>query len=110
MPNRRLFSLLLFRVWEYNSCIGVLMLENANPAQSSSDCPWSSRAVTVERVAAAKLPTIFGDFMIAGYRSLTSDEEFVVLYKGELKGEIPTLVRIHSQCLTGDVFGSIKFD
>jgi len=64
----------------------------------------------VERVASAKLPTETGDFKIAGYRSLTSDEEFVVLYKGEMEAEVPTLVRIHSQCLTGDVFRSIKCD
>ena len=86
------------------------MLENANLADSGSDCPWSGRAVTVERVASAKLPTKRGDFRIAGYRSLISDEEYVVLYKGEMNGEVPTLVRIHSQCLTGDVFGSIKCD
>ena len=86
------------------------MLENTNSAESSNDCPWSSRSVTVEKVATAKLPTQNGDFLIAGYRSLTSDEEFVALYKGEMNGEIPTLVRIHSQCLTGDVFGSIKCD
>ncbi len=86
------------------------MLENPNLAESGSDCPWSTRAVTVEQVATAKLPTEIGDFRIAGYRSLTSDEEFVALYKGELDGETPTLVRIHSQCLTGDVFGSIKCD
>ncbi len=86
------------------------MLENSNLPESSSDCPWSSRARTVERVATAKLPTEIGDFLIVGYRSLTSDEEFVVLYKGEMDGKTPTLVRIHSQCLTGDVFGSIKCD
>jgi 3,4-dihydroxy 2-butanone 4-phosphate synthase/GTP cyclohydrolase II len=61
-------------------------------------------------VATANLPTATGNFKIAGYRSLTSDEEFVVLYKGDLRADIPTLVRIHSQCLTGDVFGSIKCD
>lgn len=66
--------------------------------------------LTVEQVASAKLPTIWGDFMIGGYRSLISSEEFVVLYKGEMRREIPTLVRIHSQCLTGDVFGSTKCD
>ena len=86
------------------------MLENSNLAENGADCPWSDRSITVERVATAKLPTQFGDFCIAGYRSLTSDEEFVVLIKGEMNGEIPTLVRIHSQCLTGDVFGSIKCD
>lgn len=64
----------------------------------------------MEKVAAANLPTKRGSFKIAGYRSLNSDEEFVVLYKGEMRKEIPTLVRIHSQCLTGDVFGSIKCD
>jgi len=61
-------------------------------------------------VALAKLPTEWGDFMIAGYRSLTSEEEFVVLFKGEMKPDVPTLVRIHSQCLTGDVFSSTKCD
>jgi 3,4-dihydroxy 2-butanone 4-phosphate synthase/GTP cyclohydrolase II len=77
---------------------------------NNGDCPWSTRAITVERVATAKLPTRVGNFMIAGYRSTTSDEEFVVIYKGEMDGEVPTLVRIHSQCLTGDVFGSQKCD
>lgn len=86
------------------------MLENTNLAENPSDCPWSERAISVEKVATAKLPTHFGEFRIAGYRSLTSDEEFVVLYKGAMNGETPTLVRIHSQCLTGDVFGSIKCD
>ena len=86
------------------------MLDNIGPLESSIDCPWSSRVVTVERVASAKLPTQVGEFCIAGYRSLISDEEFVVEYKGEMDSETPTLVRIHSQCLTGDVFGSIKCD
>jgi 3,4-dihydroxy 2-butanone 4-phosphate synthase/GTP cyclohydrolase II len=65
---------------------------------------------TVGRVSEARLPTEFGEFRIAGYRSKTSDEEFVALYKGEMNPETPTLVRIHSQCLTGDVFGSLKCD
>src|SRR5947207_12347447 len=73
-------------------------------------CPNSPTTLSVQRVAEAKLPTEWGDFHIAGYRSLTSDEEFVVLYEGELRPDIPTLVRIHSQCLTGDVFGSTKCD
>lgn len=74
------------------------------------NCPPAERTRSVERVATANLPTETGDFRIAGYRSLTSDEEFVVLIKGEMKADVPTLVRIHSQCLTGDVFGSIKCD
>jgi len=73
-------------------------------------CPNSPAHLSVERVAEAKLPTEWGDFLIAGYRSKTSDEDFVVLYKGELRPDLATLVRIHSQCLTGDVFGSSKCD
>ncbi len=77
---------------------------------SQRDCKMKARDITVENVASAKLPTEIGEFRIAGYRSLTSDEEFVVIYKGEMARDVPTLVRIHSQCLTGDVFGSIKCD
>jgi GTP cyclohydrolase II len=73
-------------------------------------CPNSPQTLSVERVAEARLPTEWGEFQIAGYRSLTSSEEFVVLYKGEMRPDVPTLVRIHSQCLTGDVFGSKKCD
>lgn len=86
------------------------MEDQVLPENDNSDCSWKSRARSVERVATADLPTEIGRFKIAGYRSLTSDEEFVVIYKGELHSEVPTLVRIHSQCLTGDVFGSIKCD
>jgi len=65
---------------------------------------------TVEKVAEARLPTETGEFRIIGFRSLVSTEEFVALVKGELRPDQPTLVRIHSQCMTGDVFGSIKCD
>jgi 3,4-dihydroxy 2-butanone 4-phosphate synthase/GTP cyclohydrolase II len=65
---------------------------------------------TVDRAAEARLPTDFGEFRIIGYRSLNSNEEFVVLVQGELRKDRPSLVRIHSQCLTGDVFGSTKCD
>src|SRR2546429_3190842 len=75
-----------------------------------SCCSEFLRQLSVERVAVANLPTAWGDFKIAGYRSLNSDEEFVALFKGELRRDTPTLVRIHSQCLTGDVFSSTKCD
>jgi len=65
---------------------------------------------TIERVADARLPTETGEFRIIGFRSLVSTEEFVVLVKGELRPDRANLVRIHSQCMTGDVFGSIKCD
>jgi 3,4-dihydroxy 2-butanone 4-phosphate synthase/GTP cyclohydrolase II len=65
---------------------------------------------TIRKEAEANLPTEFGPFRIVGFRSTTSDEEFVALVKGEIKPENPILVRIHSQCLTGDVFHSLKCD
>ncbi|MEP6947566.1 MAG: GTP cyclohydrolase II, partial [Acidobacteriota bacterium] len=86
------------------------MLEAPVSPESSSECTWSQKSLTVERVATAELPTKLGKFRIAGYKSLISNEEYVVLYKGEMERDVPTLVRIHSQCLTGDVFGSIKCD
>ena len=73
-------------------------------------CGDSVQTRTVERVAVASLPTEWGDFQIAAYRSLISKEEYVVLFKGEMQRDVPTLVRIHSQCLTGDVFSSTKCD
>ena len=85
-----------------------MFIENFN--NQSVVAPFFKDAASVEKVTDARLPTEIGEFRIAGYRSLTSDEEFVVLYKGEMKKDVPTLVRIHSQCLTGDVFDSIKCD
>src|ERR1044072_8921344 len=73
-------------------------------------CRDSMGTGTVERVAVAHLPTEWGEFQIAAYRSVTTAEEFVVLFRGEMSRDVPTLVRIHSQCLTGDVFGSTKCD
>ncbi len=79
-------------------------------SEKKQDCLPKTHPITVKRIAVAHLPTQIGEFKIAGYQSLNSSEEFVVLFKGKIKKETPTLVRIHSQCLTGDVFGSIKCD
>src|SRR5918998_2853029 len=65
---------------------------------------------TVLKIAEAKLPTDFGDFQILGYRSLASAEEFIALVKGVSRPDRASLVRIHSQCMTGDVFGSTRCD
>jgi 3,4-dihydroxy 2-butanone 4-phosphate synthase/GTP cyclohydrolase II len=81
----------------------------ANESKNKQSCGFRRRP-TVERVAEADLPTEFGEFRIIGYRSLVSEEEFIVLARGCLGAEKPTLARIHSQCLTGDVFGSTKCD
>ena len=64
----------------------------------------------VERVSEARLPTDHGDFRLIGYRAHGSSEEHVALALGELGLAEPTLVRVHSQCLTGDVFGSQRCD
>lgn len=65
---------------------------------------------TVRRVAEAKLPTEFGDFQIIGYQSISSREEFVALVKDLPRPGRASLARIHSQCMTGDVFGSTRCD
>jgi 3,4-dihydroxy 2-butanone 4-phosphate synthase/GTP cyclohydrolase II len=65
---------------------------------------------TIRRIAEARLPTEFGDFKIIGYRSRTSPEEFVALVRGAPSDHRASLVRIHSQCLTGDAFGSTRCD
>ncbi len=64
----------------------------------------------VERVVATKLPTTFGDFVAVGYRSLVDNKHHVALVKGEVDGVDDVLVRVHSECLTGDVFHSLRCD
>ncbi|HEX6506326.1 MAG TPA: bifunctional 3,4-dihydroxy-2-butanone-4-phosphate synthase/GTP cyclohydrolase II [Chloroflexota bacterium] len=56
------------------------------------------------------LPTDFGTFQVIGYADTTTGEQHLVLYKGELDSERTTLVRVHSECLTGDVLGSQRCD
>jgi 3,4-dihydroxy 2-butanone 4-phosphate synthase/GTP cyclohydrolase II len=64
----------------------------------------------VERVVATGLPTAFGDFQAVGYRSLVDDKHHVAMVKGEVDGAEDVLVRVHSECLTGDVFHSMRCD
>jgi 3,4-dihydroxy 2-butanone 4-phosphate synthase/GTP cyclohydrolase II len=64
----------------------------------------------VERVAEAKLPTKYGEFVAIAYRSKVDPDQHVALVKGDISGEEPVLVRVHSECLTGDVFGSLRCD
>ncbi len=64
----------------------------------------------VERVVATALPTEFGDFSAVGYRSLVDDKHHVAMVKGEVEGAADVLVRVHSECLTGDVFHSMRCD
>jgi 3,4-dihydroxy 2-butanone 4-phosphate synthase/GTP cyclohydrolase II len=64
----------------------------------------------VERVVSTGLPTAFGDFEVVGYRSLVDDKHHVAMVKGDVAGADDVLVRVHSECLTGDVFHSLRCD
>ncbi len=64
----------------------------------------------VERVVATTLPTSFGDFTVVGYRSLVDDKHHIAMVKGDVDGKDDVLVRVHSECLTGDVFHSLRCD
>ena len=64
----------------------------------------------IERVAEAQMPTTFGDFTVVGFRSLVDEKHHVAMVKGEVDGEEDVLVRVHSECLTGDVFHSMRCD
>ncbi len=64
----------------------------------------------VERIVETTLPTTFGDFTVVGYRSLIDDKHHVALVKGEVDGAEDVIVRVHSECLTGDVFHSLRCD
>jgi 3,4-dihydroxy 2-butanone 4-phosphate synthase/GTP cyclohydrolase II len=64
----------------------------------------------VERVVSTKLPTGFGDFEAVGYRELVGGKHHVALVKGDVDGKDDVLVRVHSECLTGDVFHSLRCD
>lgn len=68
------------------------------------------RTRLVERIAEAKMPTVSGEFRVLGYRSVMDGREHVALVKGDVKGMANVLVRMHSECLTGDVFGSRRCD
>jgi 3,4-dihydroxy 2-butanone 4-phosphate synthase/GTP cyclohydrolase II len=68
------------------------------------------REKLVQRVVTTKLPTKHGTFNVHVYRSETDSKEHVALVKGEVNPEKPVLVRVHSECLTGDVFGSYRCD
>ena len=64
----------------------------------------------VRRVAETILPTAFGDFRMIAYASDVDHDQHIALVRGELEGAEPALVRVHSHCLTGDVFGSTACD
>jgi 3,4-dihydroxy 2-butanone 4-phosphate synthase/GTP cyclohydrolase II len=64
----------------------------------------------VERVVEARLPTAFGEFDVVGFRSLVDEKHHVAMVKGDITHAEDVLVRVHSECLTGDVFHSLRCD
>jgi 3,4-dihydroxy 2-butanone 4-phosphate synthase/GTP cyclohydrolase II len=64
----------------------------------------------VQRVAKTVLPTRYGEFTLISYKSTIDPDEHVALVMGDISTEEPVLVRVHSECLTGDVFGSLRCD
>jgi 3,4-dihydroxy 2-butanone 4-phosphate synthase/GTP cyclohydrolase II len=68
------------------------------------------REKLVRRLVETRLPTKYGEFRLYLYRSETDGKEHIALVKGEPSPEVPVLVRVHSECLTGDLFGSLRCD
>jgi len=64
----------------------------------------------VKKVSSTKLPTRYGEFTAIGYEDLLSGDFHVALVKGQINGKKDVMVRVHSECLTGDVFGSLRCD
>ena len=64
----------------------------------------------VERVAEARIPTRYGEFTAVSYRSMVDRDEHLAFVRGDVSPGSPTLVRMHSECLTGDVLGSTRCD
>lgn len=64
----------------------------------------------IQRVASAHLPTKYGDFTIIAYETILDHNCHIALVKGEITPDYPILTRVHSECLTGDVFGSLRCD
>lgn len=64
----------------------------------------------VKRASSAKMPTKHGEFTIVGYENILTKEHHVALVKGDVSNGEPVLIRVHSECLTGDAFGSLRCD
>lgn len=69
-----------------------------------------TREKLVEREETIRMPTVYGDFQLSLYRSKTDGKHHLALVYGDVSGEKDVLVRVHSECLTGDVFGSLRCD
>ena len=73
-----------------------------------TNCQLSTANCLVERGETVSLPTAYGDFLLTPFRQLSNGLEHVVLVKGEWQADEPVLCRVHSSCMTGDIFGSMR--
>ena len=82
------------------------------PIVSIADLIWHRRhrEQFIRRVAEARIPTAFGEFTAVGYESTLDGTQHLALVKGDVANAGGVLVRVHSECLTGDVFGSLRCD
>ena len=79
-------------------------------AKSRQGGRTGKKTVEVHKIAQADLPTRYGRFTIFGFQGRGQNEEAVALVRGNLNGKVAPLVRVHSQCLTGDVLTSLRCD
>lgn len=80
------------------------------PRKTSTGRPSQQKSSFLRTVARAELPTRYGRFTIYGFQGRGPMEEAIALVRGELNGKVAPLVRVHSQCLTGDVLASLRCD
>ena len=83
-------------------------MNHPDTASSNSPSPVANGVSLVERGDTVSLPTIYGEFSLTPFRQLTNGLEHIVLVKGEWKDNEPILCRVHSSCMTGDIFGSMR--
>jgi GTP cyclohydrolase II len=84
-------------------------LEELVRADADHDCSGAG-GVCVRLAAVADLPTRFGEFMVVAFDSPTDEKEHAALVRGDIAGKSEVPVRLHSECLTGDTFGSLRCD
>ena len=70
----------------------------------------SNRAPLVKNIVRTRMPTRHGDFFLYYYNNVLEEKEHLAIVRGDVQGEKDVAVRMHSECLTGDVFGSLRCD
>jgi GTP cyclohydrolase II len=86
------------------------MAQKSKSGRRSRKTPTGKKAAGAKLIAQAALPTRFGKFQIYGFKGRGAQEEAIALVRGKLNAKTAPLVRVHSQCLTGDVLASLRCD